>query len=110
MNMDGACIYLSVFALAFAQMYGVPVNGAAMMSVVMSIGVPGVSGSGLICLYVLLTQLGVPVDAVGLIMGIDPLIGMMRTMSNCLGDVAVSTIVARNENLLDMNVYQSNAH
>jgi len=114
MNMDGTCIYLGVFALALAQMYGVPVTGAAMMSVVMSIivlsiGAPGVPGSGLICLSVLLSQLGVPVEAVGLVMGIDPLIGMLRTMSNCLGDVAVSTIVAKNENLLDMSIYQNQA-
>ncbi len=112
MNMDGSCIYLGVFALALAQMYGVPVNGAALMSVVMSIvilsiGAPGVPGSGLICLSVLLTQLGVPVEAVGLVMGIDPLIGMLRTMSNCLGDVAVSTIVAKKENLMDMSIYQN---
>jgi len=40
-------------------------------------------------------------------MGIDPLIGMLRTMSNCLGDVAVSTIVARSEGLMDMSVYSS---
>lgn len=66
---------------------------------------PGVSGAGLVCLSVLLTQLNVPVEAVGLIMGIDPLLSMLRTMSNCLGDVAVSTIVAKSEDLLDMEGY-----
>jgi len=113
MNMDGTCIYLGVFALALAQIYGVPVTGASLMSVAMSIlilsiGAPGVPGSGMICLSVLLTQLGVPVEAVGLVMGIDPLIGMLRTMSNCLGDVAISTIVAKNENLIDLKVYHGN--
>ena len=73
--------------------------------IVLSVGAPGVSGAGLVCLSVLLTQLNVPVEAVGLIMGIDPLLGMLRTMSNCLGDVAVSTIVAKSENLLDLNIY-----
>ena len=112
MNMDGTCIYLGVFALALAQLYGVPVTGASLMSVVLSIiilsiGAPGVPGSGLICLSVLLTQLGVPVEAVGLVMGIDPLIGMLRCMSNCLGDVAVSTIVAKSESLMDVAVYNS---
>ena len=38
-------------------------------------------------------------------MGIDPLLGMLRTMSNCLGDVAISAIVAKSENLLDMDTY-----
>lgn len=114
MNMDGTCIYLGVFALALAQTYGVPVTAASLMSVVMSIiilsiGAPGVPGSGMICLSVLLTQLGVPVEAVGLVMGIDPLIGMLRTMSNCLGDVAISTIVARSEKLMDMKIYHDQA-
>lgn len=113
MNMDGTCIYLGVFALALARVYGVSINSAMLMSVVMSIiilsiGAPGVPGSGMICLSVLLTQLGVPVEAVGLVMGIDPLIGMLRTMSNCTGDVAVSCMVAKQENLMDMDIYNGN--
>lgn len=109
-NMDGTCVYLSVVALALARVYGVEIPSAALLSVVISIivlsvGAPGVPGSGMICLSVLLTQLGVPVEAVGLVMGIDPLIGMLRCMSNCLGDVAVSCIVAKKENILDGDVY-----
>jgi len=109
-NMDGTCIYLSVFSLALAQIYGVDITGGGLLSVVisiivLSIGAPGVPGSGMICLSVLLTQLGVPVEAVGLVMGIDPLIGMLRCMSNCLGDVAASTVVAKKEKLLDMDIY-----
>ena len=108
--MDGTCIYLSVFSLALAQIYGVDISGGGLLSVVisiivLSIGAPGVPGSGMICLSVLLTQLGVPVEAVGLVMGIDPLIGMLRCMSNCLGDVAASTVVAKKEKLLDMDIY-----
>ncbi len=110
MNMDGTCIYLGVFALGLAKIYGVAVPSAALYSVavsiiMLSIGAPGVSGAGLVCLSVLLTQLGVPVEALGLVMGIDPLIGMLRTMSNCLGDVVVSAIVAKGEKLLDRAVY-----
>lgn len=109
-NMDGTCVYLSVVALALARVYGVEIPSAALLSVVISIivlsvGAPGVPGAGMICLSVLLTQLGVPVEAVGLVMGIDPLIGMLRCMSNCLGDVAVSCIVAKKENILDGDVY-----
>jgi Na+/H+-dicarboxylate symporter len=113
-NMDGTCIYLGVFALALARVYGVEVPAAALMSIVisiivLSIGAPGIPGSGLICLSVLLSQLGVPLEAVGLIMGIDPLIGMMRCMSNCLGDVAVCCIVAKSEKLMDMDIYTANS-
>lgn len=113
-NMDGTCIYLSVVALSLARVYGMEIPAAALMSVVisiivLSIGAPGVPGSGLICLSVLLTQLGVPVEAVGLVMGIDPLVGMLRCMSNCLGDVAVSCIVAKREGILDMDTYRKGA-
>jgi Na+/H+-dicarboxylate symporter len=112
LNMDGACIHLAVFALALAKIYGVPISGATLLSIIVSIvvlsmGAPGIPGSGLICLSVLLTQMNVPVEAIGLIMGIDPLIGMFRCMSNCLGDVAVTSIVAKSEGQMDMEVYHS---
>ena len=75
LNMHGTCIYLSVFTLALAKIYGVQVTGASMFSMVVSIiilsmGAPGIPGSGLICLSVLLTQTNVPVEAIGLVMGI----------------------------------------
>ncbi len=111
LNMDGTCIHLAVFALALAKTFGVEVTGSAMLSmiisiIVLSMGAPGIPGAGLICLSVLITQMNVPVEAIGLVMGIDSLCGMFRTMSNCLGDVAVSTIVAKSENELDMEIYR----
>ena len=110
-NMDGSCIYLSVFALALARICGIAIPPAALLSVlisiiVLSVGAPGIPGSGLVCLSVLLAQMNVPIEAVALVMGIDPLIGMMRCMSNCLGDVAVSTIVAKQEGILDLDTYR----
>ncbi|MBR5225924.1 MAG: cation:dicarboxylase symporter family transporter [Clostridia bacterium] len=110
-NMDGTCVYLSVFALALARLCGVTIPPAALLSVLISIivlsaGAPGIPGSGLVCLSVLLAQINVPIEAVALVMGIDPLIGMMRCMSNCLGDVAVSTIVAKQEGILDLDIYK----
>ena len=111
-NMDGTCIYLSIVSLGLARIYGIDIPTAALFSVfisilVLSVGAPGVPGSGLICLSVLLTQLGVPVEAVGLVMGIDPLVGMLRCMSNCLGDVSVSCMVAKKEGILDIELYKS---
>ncbi len=112
LNMDGTCIHLAVFALALAKIYGVEINEGTLLSMIISIfvlsmGAPGIPGSGLICLSVLLTQMNVPVEAIGLVMGIDSIVGMCRCMSNCLGDVAVSTIVAKSENELDMSIYNS---
>ena len=110
MNMDGTCVYLGVIALSLAKLYGIEISLSSLLPIVasivmLSIGAPGVSGAGLVCLSVLLTQLNVPVEAIGLVMGIDPVLGMLRTMSNCLGDVVVSAIVAKSENLFDERVY-----
>ncbi len=112
LNMDGTCVYMAVFALSLAKIYGVQLSEASLAGmvftiIVLSIGAPGIPGSGLICLSVLLTQLGVPAEAIGLVMGIDSLVGMFRCMSNCTGDVAVSLAVARSEKMLDMDVYRS---
>ena len=60
----------------------------------------------MICLSVLLAQINVPVEAIGLVMGIDALAGMFRTVGNCMGDVAVSTLVARQEHALDLETYE----
>ncbi len=111
-NMDGTCVYMAVFALALAKVYGVPVSGASMTAmaftiIVLSIGAPGIPGSGLICLSMLLTQIGVPTEAIGLVMGIDSVIGMFRCMSNCTGDVAVSVAVAKREKMLDVDRYRA---
>ena len=110
LNMDGTCVHLAVFALALAQTYGVQVSEATLVGmivsiIVLSMGAPGIPGSGLICLSVLLAQMNVPVEAIGLVMGIDALVGMFRTVGNCLGDVVASVIVAKKENALDMETY-----
>lgn len=111
-NMDGTCIYLAVFALTLAHAYGVQISGASMISliitiIVLSIGAPGIPGAGLICLSVLLAQINVPLEAVGLVMGIDALCAMFRAMSNSYGDIAASLIVAKSEKKLDLNVYRA---
>ena len=91
---------------------GVDINGGMMLSMffsvfVLSVGAPGVPGAGLVCLSVLLTQLNVPLAGIGLVMGLDSLLGMMRAMSNSLGDVTASLIVAKSEKKLDMEKYMS---
>ena len=111
-NMDGDCLYLSIAALALAKAYGITITGTALATmvifiIILSVGAPGIPGSGLICLSVLLGQIGVPLEGIAVVMGIDALMGMFRAMSNCLGDVVVSTIVAKSEGLLDMKVYKS---
>ncbi len=112
LNMDGMCIQLAVFALALAKVYGVAVSAGTLLVmaftiIVLSLGAPGMPGAGVICLSVLMEQLGVPTEAVSLVMGIGPLIGMFLCMSNCTGDMVVTTIVARSVGELDMEKYKS---
>ena len=109
---NGTCIYLVIFGMALARVFGVDINGGMMLSMffsvfVLSVGAPGVPGAGLVCLSVLLTQLNVPLAGIGLVMGLDSLLGMMRAMSNSLGDVTASLIVAKSEKKLDMEKYMS---
>ncbi len=109
-NMDGTSIVLTVGGLFMAKVYGVEVTDTMLISllitiVMLSLGAPGVPGSGLVCLGVVISSLGVPVEALGLIIGIYPFIDMFNTMSNTTGDVASALIVASSEKLVDKQVY-----
>ena len=111
-NMDGSCIYMAVAGLFLAKVFGIDMGGAELFSmifsiIVLSVGAPGIPGAGLVCLSVLLTQIGVPAEALSLVMGIDSLLGMFRVAVNSTGDVAVSLIVAKSEKLLDVEKYKS---
>jgi Na+/H+-dicarboxylate symporter len=110
-NMDGSCIYMAVAGLFLANVFGIKIDGSALFSmvfsiIVLSVGAPGIPGSGLVCLSVLLTQLGVPAEALSLVMGVDAILGMFRVVINSTGDVAVSLIVAKSEKLLDVEKYK----
>ncbi len=69
-----------------------------------SIGTAAVPGVGLIMLTMVLTQVGLPVEGIALILGVDRLLDMMRTAVNVAGDGMVATTVARSEGKLDLNV------
>lgn len=110
-NMDGSCIYLCITGLFLARAYGVSVAPSALFSlavtiVLLSLGAPGVPGVGVVLLSVVLAALKVPIEAIGLIMAIEPFLDMFITMSNTTGDVMAALVVARNENLLDVEKYK----
>ncbi|MCR5006397.1 MAG: dicarboxylate/amino acid:cation symporter [Clostridiales bacterium] len=79
----------------------------AITNILLSLGAPGVPGVGLICLGVALNGIGVPIEAIALVMGIYPIVNMLNTMSNTTGDEAVSLIVGKMEDLVDTEVYNS---
>ena len=111
-NMDGTVITLIISSLFMAKIFGVDINPGMLLSLfisimVMSVGAPGVPGGALICFTLLLPQIGVPAEAVSIIMGIYPLASMMMTAVNVTGDAAVTTIVAKSEKLFDVKKFKS---
>ncbi len=111
-NMAGSATYLVLSALFLSRIYGIVIPSSMYVALcfsafVLAVGSPGVTGAAFICLAVLLNQLGVPAEALGLLMGVDPIFSMLRTAFNTFGDVAVSVTVARMEDKIDMAVYNS---
>ena len=109
-NMDGTAIMQGVATVFIANIYGVDLgmNGyltVILMSVLASIGTAGVPGVGLIMLSMVFTQVGLPIEGIGLILGVDRLMDMIRTAVNVSGDAVVSTIVAKSESKLDLITY-----
>ena len=109
-NMDGTAIMQGVATVFIAQVYGIDLTAGQLLMVVLtatlaSIGTAAVPGVGLITLALVLQQAGLPVEGVALIIGVDRILDMVRTMVNVTGDATVATIVAYQEGQLDEAVY-----
>jgi len=76
-----------------------------LMSVLASIGTAGVPGVGLIMLSMVFAQVGLPIEGIGLILGVDRLLDMIRTAVNVSGDAVVSVIVGKSEKKLNERIY-----
>ena len=101
-NMDGTAIMQGVATVFIASVYAVDLTILDYLSVILtatlaSIGTAGVPGVGLIMLTMVLTQVGLPVEGVALIIGIDRLLDMMRTSVNITGDSMVSILTSKSE-------------
>ncbi|MDA0976924.1 MAG: dicarboxylate/amino acid:cation symporter [Proteobacteria bacterium] len=110
-NMDGTAIMQGVATVFIAQAYNLDISMSGYLMVVLtatlaSIGTAGVPGVGLITLALVLQQVGLPVEGIALIIGVDRLLDMMRTAVNVSGDAAISTIVAKSEGKFDLAVYE----
>ncbi|MDQ6973856.1 MAG: dicarboxylate/amino acid:cation symporter [Mariprofundaceae bacterium] len=111
-NMDGTAMMQGVATVFIANVYGIDLGLSGYltvigMSVLASIGTAGVPGVGLIMLAMVFNQVGLPVEGIALIMGVDRLLDMIRTAVNVTGDAAITTIVARSENSMDMTVFEN---
>ncbi|HBD11349.1 MAG TPA: dicarboxylate/amino acid:cation symporter [Porticoccaceae bacterium] len=110
-NMDGTAIMQGVATVFIAQAFQVDISLGGYLAVILtatlaSIGTAGVPGVGLVTLSLVLQQVGLPVEGIALIIGVDRLLDMMRTAVNVTGDCMVSTVVARSEGLLDEALFQ----
>ena len=112
-NMDGTAIMQGVATVFIAQAYNIDIGMTGYLMVVMtatlaSIGTAGVPGVGLITLALVLQQVGLPVEGIALIIGVDRLLDMMRTAVNVSGDAAVATMVAKSEGKFSREVFDRN--
>ncbi len=109
-NMDGTAIMQGVATVFLANVYGVDLGltgylTVIMMAVLASIGTAGVPGVGLIMLTMVLGQVGLPVEGIAIILGVDRLMDMIRTAVNITGDAVVTTVVAKSENKFDQTIF-----
>jgi Na+/H+-dicarboxylate symporter len=109
-NMDGTAIMQGVATVFIAQAYNISLGLEGYLTVVLtatlaSIGTAAVPGVGLVMLVMVLNQVGLPVEGIGLIIGVDRLLDMMRTATNVTGDAMVTTVIANSEDFLDRDIF-----
>ncbi len=110
-NMDGTAIMQGVATVFIAHAYHVSIGLVGYLTVIgmatlASIGTAGVPGVGMITLAMVLQQVGLPVEGIGLIIGIDRLLDMARTAVNISGDAMIACLVGKSEVKVDMTIYR----
>lgn len=114
-NMDGTALYECVAAMFIAQAYGIELGFVTQFTVVLvalltSIGVAGIPAASLVAITIILTTIGLPVEAVGLILAVDRILDMCRTSVNVFSDACGAVLIGRSEGeegILDARVPQS---
>lgn len=104
-NMDGTALYQAVAAVFIAQTIGMELDLTAQITIVFtavlaSIGTAAVPGAGIIMLVIILEAVGVPIAGIALILGVDRILDMCRTVTNVTGDATVATVIAASEGQL----------
>lgn len=113
-NMDGTAIMQGAATIFISQLYGIPLSFSAILTVIFaatlaSIGTAGVPGVGLVMLSMVLTSVGLPIEGIAIIIGIDRILDMCRTVINITGDAVCTLIVAKSEGEFDKDVFNSSA-
>ena len=109
-NMDGTAIMQGVATVFIAQVYGIDLTITDFLMVILtatlaSIGTAGVPGVGLIMLAMVLQQVGLPVEGIALIIGVDRLLDMVRTSVNVCGDSMIACLISSSENNLSQEIF-----
>lgn len=109
-NMDGTALYQGVCALFIAQAFGIDLDASDYITIILtatlaSIGTAGVPGAGLIMLSLVLTTVGLPLEGLAIVAGIDRILDMARTTVNICGDMMVSLLVAKSEGEIDKEIF-----
>lgn len=111
-NMDGTAIMQGVAAIFIAQLFKVDLNFTQQLLIILtatlaSIGTAGVPGAGIVMLAMVLQQVGIPLEGIAIVLSVDRIIDMCRTVVNITGDAVGTVIVANSEKELDIDVYNS---
>ena len=111
-NMNGTAIGQSVLAIFIAQAYGIDVSFTNIIilmftTLVSAVGTAGIPGSGLVMLSIVLNAMGLPLEGIALVAGIDRLRDMFATVVNILGDAVAAVYVAKKENQIDETKYHT---
>ena len=110
-NMNGTAIMQGIACAFIAQLYGIDLSVTQLITVVgmatvAAIGTAGVPSAGIVMLAAVLSQVGLPVEGIALVLAVDRLLDMARTVVNVSGDTAVTLIVAKSEGELDLTTYR----
>ena len=109
-NMDGTAIMQGCATYFLAAYYGIDLVFSDFVLIILtatvaSIGTAGIPSAGIIMLSLILTELGIPLEGITLLLGVDRLLDMMRTSVNVSGDTCISCVVAQSEKLIDVKKY-----
>ncbi len=111
-NMDGTAIMQGCATFFLASLYGIDLGINEIVTIVItatiaSIGTAGIPSAGIIMLTVIFTQIGIPLEGITLLLGVDRLLDMMRTSVNVSGDICISCVIASSENKINESVFNS---
>lgn len=112
--MDGTALYQGVLALFIAQAFGIDLTTTDYLTIIAtatlaSVGTAGVPGAGLIMLSLVLTTVGLPLEGIAIVAGIDRILDMARTTINVTGDLMVTLLIGKSEGELDETLYNQDS-